>query len=126
MRVVGACVGVGGAPGRRGSAGGGQGPDGGEAAGELVGPGPAGGRSQGRDAGAVDEAGGHGEERVLTVRATVSGSTGSPMVAVQRMRLWASTAHWSQAPLAEKLPEGQWSSPEPSLRSRMASSMLAC
>ena len=45
--------------------------------------------------------------RVLTVRATVSVSTGSPMVAVQRMRLWASTVHWSQAELAEKLPEGQ-------------------
>jgi len=44
--------------------------------------------------------------RVRTVRATVSASTGSPMVAVQRMRLWASTVHCSQAELAEKLPEG--------------------
>ena len=28
------------------------------------------------------------------------------MVAVQRMRLWASTAHCSQAPLAWKFPDG--------------------
>ena len=49
--------------------------------------------------------------RVLTVRATVSASTVSPMVAVQRMRLWASTVHCSQAEFAEKLPEGRWLEP---------------
>ena len=74
----------------------------------MVGPGPAGGRSQGQDAGAVHDAGGHGEDAgSRQVRATVSVSRGSPMVALQRMRLWASTVHWSQAELAEKLPEGQ-------------------
>ena len=41
------------------------------------------------------------------------------------MRLWASTAHCSQAALAKNLPDGQCSSPAPSLRSRMASSTVA-
>src|SRR5215212_1912292 len=48
------------------------------------------------------------------------------MVAVQRVRLLASTAHCNQAPLALKLPDGTWSMPAPSLRSRMASSTTAC
>ena len=54
--------------------------------------------------------------RVRTVRATVSRSTGlgSPMVAVQRIRLLASTAHCGQALLAWKLPDGTWSMPAPS------------
>ena len=66
--------------------------------------------------------------RVRTVRATVAWPTGpnSPMVAVQRRRLWASTAHCSHALLALKLPEGACSMPAPSFRSRMASSTTAC
>jgi hypothetical protein len=47
------------------------------------------------------------------------------MVAIQRSRLWARVAMTSQAALARKLPEGQWRSPAPSLRSRMASSQTA-
>ena len=57
---------------------------------------------------------GRAMSRVRMVRATVSDSTASPMVAVQRMRLWASTAAWSQAELAEKFPDGQCSSLGPS------------
>ncbi len=65
--------------------------------------------------------------RVRTVRATAC-STGptTPSVAVQRRRLWASTAHCSQALLALKWPEGTCSLPAPSVRSRMASSTTAC
>ena len=42
------------------------------------------------------------------VRATVSSSSArmSPRMTVQRIRLWASTAHCSQAELAWKLPGG--------------------
>ncbi len=47
-------------------------------------------------------------------------------MAAQRHRLWASTAQANQAPLALKLPEGQCSSPEPSLMSLMAGSTVAC
>ena len=65
--------------------------------------------------------------RVRMVRATVSSPStrASLMMAVHRIRLWASTAHCSHAELAWKLPEGTWSSPAPSLRSRMASSTAA-
>src|ERR1019366_9337647 len=48
-----------------------------------------------------------------------------PRPTVQRTRLWASTAQASQAALAKNWPDGQCSSPAPSLRSRMASSTLA-
>ena len=62
-----------------------------------------------------------------TVRATTRCSSGviSPNMAVQRMRLWARTAHTSQAALALKLPEGTCSMPAPSFRSLMASSTVA-
>ena len=51
---------------------------------------------------------GRAMSRVRMVRATVSSSSGvtSPRMAVQRIRLWASTAHCSQAELAWKLPGG--------------------
>ena len=70
---------------------------------------------------------GRARSRVRMVRVTVSWSSGwtSPSRAVQRMRLWASTAQPSQAALAKNRPDGQCSSPAPSLRSRMASSTVA-
>ena len=60
--------------------------------------------------------------RVRIVRATVSSAPTrtSPKVAVRRIRLWASTVHRSHAELGWKLPDGTWSSPAPSLMSRMA------
>ena len=65
--------------------------------------------------------------RVRMVRATVSSSAPRmpPRMLVQRIMLWASTAHCSHAEFAEKLPEGTCSSPAPSLRSLMASSTTA-
>ena len=68
------------------------------------------------------------KNRVRTVRATVSCSSGvmSPSMALQRMRSCASTAHTSHAALAKKCPEGTCSRPAPSFRSRIASSTVAC
>ena len=52
------------------------------------------------------------------VRVTVSCSAGctSPSRAVQRIRLWASTAQASQAALAKNRPDGQCSRPAPPLQ----------
>ena len=44
---------------------------------------------------------------------------------VQRARLWAITWIASQAPLAEKRPDGRWLRPLPYFRSRIAFSILA-
>jgi hypothetical protein len=65
--------------------------------------------------------------RKRTVEATVNRSSAwtLPGEAVQRNRLWARTAHPSQAALAKNRPEGQCSRPAPSFRSRMASSTVA-
>ena len=56
--------------------------------------------------------------RVRTVRATVKWSSTRtlPRVVVQRIRLWASTVHCSQAELAWKLPDGTCSRPAPSFQ----------
>ena len=61
------------------------------------------------------------------VAATVSCCVGwaLPRRAVQRARLCARTQQASQAALAGNRPEGQRLSPEPSLRSLMASSTVA-
>ena len=66
--------------------------------------------------------------RVRKVRATTSWLSTRilPAIAVQRIRLWARTAHCNHAELAWKLPDGTCSSPAPSLRSRIASSTTAC
>ena len=49
----------------------------------------------------------------------------SPILLVQRARLWAMTFSPSQAALAPNRPDGRCFNPTPSLRSRMMSSMTA-
>ena len=90
--------------------------------------GPVGGEAQGDASGPFDEPSGGGYELGAEVRATVSRSrlSGSARSVVQRTRLWAKTAQASQAPLAEKCPEGTSERPAPCLRSRTPSSTTAC
>ena len=59
-------------------------------------------------------------ERATAGRPSTSTSWMSPRIRVQRTRLCASTVHRSHAPLAQKFPDGQCSSPAPSFRSRMS------
>ena len=69
---------------------------------------------------------GTARSRLRMVAATVSWRAGwTPPRRAKRMRLWASTQQASQAPLAKNCPEGQRLSPDPSLRSLMASSTVA-
>ena len=86
------------------------------------------GRRSDQSPGSVDEAPGNGEHPGADVAGdgqAIVGLDDRRVAAVQRNRLWASTAQASQAALAKNRPDGQCSSPAPSFRSRMASSTVA-
>ena len=94
---------------------------------EAARPGPVGGEAEGEASGPVDEPGGDGDELgaegagdgqgVSTVWVAEEGGPADQVV--------GEDCAASQAPLAEKCPEGTWESPAPSLRSRIASSTTA-
>jgi hypothetical protein len=92
---------------------------------EALGPRPARRQVQVAAPCGMGEAAGRGDEASADCLGHTRPWTPSPSAATQRSRLWARVASSAQAALARNTPDGQWQSPAPCLRSRMASSTTA-